>query len=117
MEQTLKKDLNSLKNAADEAGILDLILQSPNGFNTQIGENGALLSAGERQRLGIARSLYSKPALLILDEPTANLDAESEDLIWNTLFNLKGQLTILIVSHRIVPERIYDSILKLPIGS
>jgi ABC-type multidrug transport system fused ATPase/permease subunit len=117
MEQTLKKDLDSLKNAADEAGILDRILQSPNGFNTQIGENGALLSAGERQRLGIARSLYSEPALLILDEPTANLDVESENLIWNTLFKVKGQLTILIVSHRIVPERVYDSILKLPIGS
>jgi ABC-type multidrug transport system fused ATPase/permease subunit len=117
LEETFEKDFNRLKNVADEAGILDRILQSPNGFNTQIGENGALLSAGERQRLGIARSLYSKPALLILDEPTANLDAESENLIWNTLFNLKGQLTILIVSHRVVPERLYDSILKLPVGS
>jgi ABC-type multidrug transport system fused ATPase/permease subunit len=117
LEETFEKDFNRLKNVADEAGILDRILQSPNGFNTQVGENGALLSAGERQRLGIARSLYSKPALLILDEPTANLDAESEDLIWNTLFNLKGQLTILIVSHRVVPERLYDSILKLPVGS
>jgi ABC-type multidrug transport system fused ATPase/permease subunit len=115
--ETFEKDFKRLKNAADEAGILDRILQSPKGFSTQIGENGALLSAGERQRLGIARSLYSKPALLILDEPTANLDAESEDLIWDTLFKLKGQLTILIVSHRIVPERIYDSILKLPVGS
>ena len=117
LEETFEKDFNRLKNAADEAGMLDRILQSPKGFSTQIGENGALLSAGERQRLGIARSLYSKPALLILDEPTANLDAESEDLIWNTLFNLKGQLTILIVSHRVVPERLYDSILKLPVGS
>jgi ABC-type multidrug transport system fused ATPase/permease subunit len=117
LEETLEKDFNRLKNAADEAGILDRILQSPKGFNTQIGENGTLLSAGERQRLGIARSLYSGPALLILDEPTANLDAESEDLIWNTLFKLKGQITILIVSHRVVPEQVYDSVLKLPIGS
>ena len=117
LEETFEKDFNRLKNVADEAGILDRILQSPNGFNTQIGENGALLSAGERQRLGIARSLYSNPALLILDEPTANLDTESEDLIWRTLFKIKGKLTILIVSHRIVPERVYDSILKLPIGS
>jgi ABC-type multidrug transport system fused ATPase/permease subunit len=117
LEETFEKDLDLLKNAADEAGILDRILRSPKGFNTQIGENGTLLSAGERQRLGIARSLYSQPALLILDEPTANLDAESENLIWNTLFKLKGQFTILIVSHRIVPERVYDSILKLPIGS
>jgi len=117
LEETFEKDFNRLKNAADEAGILDRILQSPKGFNTQIGENGALLSAGERQRLGIARSLYSEPALLILDEPTANLDTESEDFIWNTLFEIKGKLTIVIVSHRKVPERVYDSTLKLPIGS
>jgi ABC-type bacteriocin/lantibiotic exporter with double-glycine peptidase domain len=116
LEETFEKDFNRLKNAAYEAGILDLILQTPKGFNTQIGENGALLSAGERQRLGIARSLYSSPALLILDEPTANLDAESENIIWNTLFKIKGQLTILIVSHRLVPEKVYYSVLKLPIG-
>jgi ABC-type multidrug transport system fused ATPase/permease subunit len=117
LEDTFEKDFNHLKNAADEAGILDRILQSPKGFNTQIGENGTLLSAGERQRLGIARSLYSQPALLILDEPTANLDGESEELVWNTLFKLKGKVTIIIVSHRIVPDRVYDNILKLPTGS
>ena len=117
LEETFEKDFDRLKTVAGKAGILNRILQSPMGFNTQVGENGFLLSAGERQRLGIARSLYSDPALLILDEPTANLDAESEDLIWNTLFNLKGQLTILIVSHRIVPERVFDSSLKLPVGS
>jgi ABC-type multidrug transport system fused ATPase/permease subunit len=117
LEETFEKDFNRLENVADEAGILNCILQSPKGFNTRIGENGTLLSAGERQRLGIARSMYSDPALLILDEPTANLDAESESLIWNTLFNIKGKLTILIVSHRIVPDRVYDSVLKLPISS
>jgi ABC-type multidrug transport system fused ATPase/permease subunit len=117
LEETFEKDFKRLKNVADKAGILDRILQSPKGFNTPIGENGALLSAGERQRLGIARSLYSEPALLILDEPTANLDAESENSIWNTLFQIKGQITILIVSHGKVPGRVYDSLLKLPIGS
>jgi len=113
MEETLEKDLIWLKEAADKAGILDRILQSPMGFNTQVGENGALLSAGERQRLGIARSLYSEPALLILDEPTANLDAASENLIWDTLVKLKGQLTILIVSHRRVPDQVFDRVLNL----
>jgi ABC-type bacteriocin/lantibiotic exporter with double-glycine peptidase domain len=116
LEETFEKDFNRLKNAAEEAGILDRILQSPKGFNSQIGENGILLSAGERQRLGIARSLYSQPALLILDEPTANLDAESENLIWKTLFKLKGQVTIIIVSHRVVPRLVYDNILKLPMS-
>jgi ABC-type bacteriocin/lantibiotic exporter with double-glycine peptidase domain len=114
LEETFKKDFIRLTNAAIGAGILDRILQSPLGFNTQIGENGALLSAGERQRLGIARSLYSEPGLLILDEPTANLDTSSENLIWETLVKLKGQFTILIVSHRPVPESVYDSVLELP---
>jgi ABC-type multidrug transport system fused ATPase/permease subunit len=113
MEETLETDLIWLKKAADNAGILDRILQSPMGFNTQVGENGALLSAGERQRLGIARSLYSEPALLILDEPTANLDAASENLIWDTLVKVKGQLTILIVSHRRVPDQVFDRVLNL----
>ena len=117
LEETSEKDFTRLKKAAIGAGILDRILLSPAGFNTQIGENGALLSAGERQRLGIARSLYSEPALLILDEPTANLDAVSENLIWETLVKLKGQFTILIVSHRPVPEFVYDSVLKLPISN
>jgi ABC-type bacteriocin/lantibiotic exporter with double-glycine peptidase domain len=85
------------------------------GFNAQIGENGSLLSAGERQRLGIARSLYADPSLLILDEPTANLDAAAEKSIWATLEQIKGQFTILIVSHRPAPETVYDNVLKLPI--
>jgi ABC-type multidrug transport system fused ATPase/permease subunit len=114
LEETFEKDLSRLKDAAAKAGILDRILQSLTGFNTQVGENGALLSAGERQRLGIARSLYSQPALLILDEPTANLDAVSEKLIWDTLIRIKGQLTILIVSHRVVPETVYDRAIELP---
>ena len=113
MVELLENDFPRLKEAAAKAGILERIMQSPNGFNTQVGENGALLSAGERQRLGIARSLFAQPALLILDEPTANLDAAAEKLIWDTLGNLKGQLTILIVSHRVVPESVYDSVLKL----
>jgi ABC-type multidrug transport system fused ATPase/permease subunit len=116
LEVTTEKDLPRLRDAAAKAGILDRILQSGTGFNTQVGENGALLSAGERQRLGIARSLYSQPALLILDEPTANLDAVSEKLIWDTLIRIKGQLTILIVSHRVVPESLYDRAIQLPLS-
>ena len=116
LEDTSEKDLIRLKNAADKAGVLERILQSPMQFKTQIGENGSLLSAGERQRLGLARSLYGEPSLLILDEPTANLDAVSENLIWDTLFRIKGQLTILIVSHRSVPDQVYDSVLKLQSG-
>jgi ABC-type multidrug transport system fused ATPase/permease subunit len=117
MAEPSEADFTRLNDAADKACILDRILQSPAGFQTQVGENGALLSAGERQRLGIARSLYAQPKLLILDEPTANLDSVSEKLIWDSMTKMKGQLTILIVSHRLVPEQVYDNVLKLPRSS
>ena len=88
-------------------------MDSPLGFETQVGENGSMISAGERQRLGIARSLYSNPGLLILDEPTANLDEASEIIIWETIARLRGQLSILLVSHKLVPGDVYDAILSL----
>jgi len=99
--------MERVHTAAKEAGIYDRIVNSENGFQTAIGENGAKLSAGERQRLGIARSLYSSPGLLIMDEPTANLDPDSEQVVWQTLSNLKGKLTILLVSHREVPAYVF----------
>ena len=99
--------MEAVYSAAREAGIFDRIMKSEEGFETAIGENGAKLSAGERQRLGIARSLYSTPGLLIMDEPTANLDPESELVVWQTLSELKGKLTILLVSHREVPEHVF----------
>jgi len=114
LREPTEGDFTRLSEVSNEVGILSRILQSPMGFNTKIGENGSLLSAGERQRLGIARSLFSSPALLILDEPTANLDSDSELLIWQTLTNLKGQLTVLIVSHRSVPIGVFDNIIQLP---
>jgi ABC-type bacteriocin/lantibiotic exporter with double-glycine peptidase domain len=78
------------------------------GFNTHVGEDANQFSAGERQRLGLARALYVNPGLLILDEPTSNLDAETEAGIWKTLAALRGQMTIIIVSHRGVPLDVYD---------
>jgi ABC-type multidrug transport system fused ATPase/permease subunit len=105
-----------LHEAARNAGILERIANSPLGFETQIGENGSMISAGERQRLGIARSLYSNPGLMILDEPTANLDAASESIIWETIARLKGKLSILLVSHKLVPDDVYDVILSLGMG-
>jgi ABC-type multidrug transport system fused ATPase/permease subunit len=106
-------DFERLREAARNAGILERIIDSPLGFETQVGENGSMISAGERQRLGIARSLYSNPGLLILDEPTANLDEASEIIIWETIARLRGQLSILLVSHKLVPGDVYDAILSL----
>jgi ABC-type multidrug transport system fused ATPase/permease subunit len=112
----IEADRKDMIAAACEAGILDRILESPNGFMTRIGENGSLLSAGERQRLALARSLFSKPKLLVLDEPTSNLDFDAEGAIWNALQDLKGKMTIVIVSHREVPKNLYHDVLTLPSG-
>jgi ABC-type bacteriocin/lantibiotic exporter with double-glycine peptidase domain len=110
-----ESDELQLTKVAKNSEILNRILNSPESFNTRIGENGSLLSAGEKQRLGLARSLFTEPSLLILDEPTANLDSDSELLIWNLLKRLKGTMSILMVSHREVPREVYDDLIVLDI--
>ena len=117
LQSTSLSDLDRLRAACLKAGILDRILASPNSFDSIVGENGSQLSAGERQRLGLARSIYANPRLLILDEPTANLDYASEKVIWNSLQELKGQITMLVVSHRKVPSTLFDSVLELNVRS
>ena len=70
-----------------------------NGLETLVGEKGTKLSGGQAQRIGIARSLYANPNLLILDEPTTGLDQENENKIISTLKQLQKKTTILIISH------------------
>ena len=71
----------------------------PQKENTQLGEKGAALSGGQQQRIGLARALYKKSEILILDEATNSLDKFSEDEILDTIYKLRDNLTIIIVSH------------------
>ena len=100
-----------------ELGILEFIEGLPNGFETQLGENGALLSGGQKQRIAIARALYKEPEILILDEASSSLDTISESYIKETLQKLKSQgKTILLIAHRLSSVKDADSIVVLGKG-
>jgi ATP-binding cassette subfamily C protein len=94
-------DSNALEEAARGAHILDFIRSLPEGFDTVVGERGVRLSGGQRQRIGVARALYHGPAVLVLDEATSALDHETETAVMETITELKGKLTIIIIAHRL----------------
>ncbi len=94
----------------------DFVAAMPEGLHTVVGERGGTLSGGQRQRLCIARALVRRPRLLILDEATSALDPHSEGAICDTLAALRGQLTILAVSHQTRLASIADRVLRLQNG-
>lgn len=93
-----------------------LVAEMPQGIHTQIGERGTRLSGGQRQRLGIARALYHRPSVIVMDEATSALDNETEDQIIQTIQSLRGELTTIMVAHRLSTVRDVDQLIFLENG-
>lgn len=103
--------------AARQAHIAHFIESLPRGYHTRVGDRGVRLSGGQRQRLFIARELFRKPRLLILDEATSALDSDSELAIRESIDALKGQMTIVIIAHRLATIRNVDTVHVLQQGT
>ena len=109
-------DDNLVKQSSKLAMIDDYIEDLELGYETMIGENGVKMSGGQRQRLGIARALYHKPEILILDEGTAALDNKAQEYITNSINSLSSKITIITIAHRLDTIKNSDLILLIEDG-
>jgi len=105
-----------IMNAAKLADVDEFVARMPHGYDTTVGERGGTLSGGQRQRIGIARAIIRNNPILILDEPTAALDTESESLVVRALEKLMKGRTVITIAHRLSTIRNSDKIIVLTAG-
>jgi len=103
--------------AASMAGVHEMILRLPEGYETQVGDGGAALSGGVRQRIGLARAVYGKPSLVVLDEPSSNLDSDGDIALLSCISDLKALgTTVVMITHRPNTLGAVDKLLVLKDG-
>ncbi len=103
--------------AVESASLNQFVKELPNGLDSHVFNNATSISGGQRQRIGIARALLTNPKLLFLDEATSSLDAQTEEDISNAIFNLKGEITVVVIAHRLSTIRRADRIYYLENGA
>jgi ATP-binding cassette subfamily B protein len=109
--------LDEAREAARASAASEFIEALPKGYDTEIGERGVTLSGGQRQRIGIARAFIRNAPILILDEPTASLDSESEHLVFEGLERLSRDRTVIMIAHHLNTLRHADAVLVLHGGA
>ena len=123
---SIAENISRFRNAASEdivtaaklAGVHEMILRLPNGYDTVIGAAGGMLSGGQRQRIGLARAVFGNPKLLVLDEPNSNLDDQGEKELVEALRRIKAEgCTIVVITHRTMVLQCVDKILVMKEGA
>jgi ATP-binding cassette, subfamily B, bacterial PglK len=109
-------DDDAVREALKSAQLEDFIASLPDGLDTVVGERGVRLSGGQRQRIGIARALYHRPSVLVLDEATSSLDTETEHEVMKAVQALQGDKTVIIVAHRLSTVEYCDRLYRLDAG-
>jgi len=109
-------DMERVRSAARKAKIADFIESRPEGYEGLVGERGIRLSGGQRQRIGIARALYKQASVLVFDEATSALDNATEQEVMDAIQSLNGDLTILLIAHRLTTVQRCDNIVELEHG-
>lgn len=111
-----KATREEIMEAAKKASIHDFIMTLPNGYDTEVGELGDTLSGGEKQRIGIARAFLHDAQMILMDEPTSNLDSLNEGIILKSLKESSEEKTIVLVSHRISTMNLADTVYEMKDG-